>query len=183
MNQIVLELFSEILQLFWVTHHLWYLQVSAPLTSSVMAAESLMSSIITTSGSSPPLSLSIWFARSERYSCNSCESKERWINIVFAYKVIFIFEQKEMRFQDNWRAKILSHVLPFATDDACWRWRQRCDPGRRSRGRPRMSQSGCVQGGSGPDAEPDKSFLSRWTQTEPDAGAWAASWCSAASSA
>lgn len=75
-NQIIWWLSGGTSKLHEVTHHLWYLQVSAPLTSSVTAPASLMSSIITTRGSSPPLSLSIWFARSERYNCNSCKRKK-----------------------------------------------------------------------------------------------------------
>lgn len=71
------SLTSQRLRTLSETHHLWYLQVSAPFTSSLMAAESLMSSMITTSGSSPPLSLSIWFATSERYSCSSCQMQRK----------------------------------------------------------------------------------------------------------
>ncbi|KAG7258652.1 LOW QUALITY PROTEIN: hypothetical protein CRUP_001741 [Coryphaenoides rupestris] len=42
-----------------LTHHLWYLQVSAPLMSSLMAVASLMSSMMMANGVSPPLSRSI----------------------------------------------------------------------------------------------------------------------------
>lgn len=55
-------------------YHLWYLQVRAPLTSSLMEAGSWMSSRITTRGHWDVLdSLSIWLARLERYSCRSWE--------------------------------------------------------------------------------------------------------------
>lgn len=51
-------------------HHLWYLQVRAPLTSSLMEPASLRSSNRITRGTSPvPVSRSIWLARLERYSC------------------------------------------------------------------------------------------------------------------
>lgn len=70
-----------------VTHHLWYLHVSAPLTSSVIAAGSLMSSMIMTKGSSPPHSLSIWFARFDRYICKSCQREEMLVFFSCAYKI------------------------------------------------------------------------------------------------
>lgn len=51
------------------SHHLWYLQVSAPLTSSLMEPASLRSSSRITSGTSAvPVSRSIWLARLDRYS-------------------------------------------------------------------------------------------------------------------
>lgn len=54
------------------SHHLWYLQVSAPLTSSLMEPASLRSSSRITSGTSAvPVSRSIWLARLDRYSCRS----------------------------------------------------------------------------------------------------------------
>lgn len=163
--------FKVKLELFNDTHHLWCLQVSAPLTSSVVAAESLMSSMITTNGTSSPLCLSIWFARLDRYNCNSW--KQRKLNKLC---------------MNPWNSLIIANekiqiciALPSATDDACWRWQQHCDPGDRARGRPQMSLSGCDAGGSGPDAEPGRFFLSHWAQTEPGACASAAGWCNAAS--
>lgn len=58
------------------SHHLWYLQVSAPLTSSLMEPASLRSSRRITSGTSAvPVSRSIWLARLERYSCRSCNQR------------------------------------------------------------------------------------------------------------
>lgn len=62
----------------WGSHHLWYLQVSAPLTSSLMEPASLRSSRRITSGTSAvPVSRSIWLARLERYSCRSCNKQAR----------------------------------------------------------------------------------------------------------
>lgn len=59
-------------------HHLWYLQVRAPFTSSLMEPASLRSSSRITRGTSPiPVSRSIWLARLERYSCRSCRSGRR----------------------------------------------------------------------------------------------------------
>lgn len=81
-NHIVSKVSRGAAELGEATHHLWYLQVSAALTSSVTAPASLISSMITTRGSSPPLSLSIWLARSERYNCNSCKRKKVNENVV-----------------------------------------------------------------------------------------------------
>lgn len=60
------------------SHHLWYLQVSAPLTSSLMEPASLRSSRRITSGTSAvPVSRSIWLARLDRYSCRSWNKQAR----------------------------------------------------------------------------------------------------------
>lgn len=60
------------------SHHLWYLQVSAPLTSSLMEPASLRSSRRITSGTSAvPVSRSIWLARLDRYSCRSWDKQAR----------------------------------------------------------------------------------------------------------
>lgn len=161
-----------------VTHHLWYLQVRAPLTSSVTAPASLISSIITTRGSSPPLSLSIWFARSERYNCNSCQRKKG---------ITFLLRSSQSRITP-WMApdrrsanSFVQKGLPFVTGDACWRWQPRRDPGHKALGQLPPSQFCYARVGNGPGGEPGRSFLFRWARTEPGACASAASWCSAAS--
>lgn len=109
---ILLSLFSKTLLPFEWTHHLWYLQVSAPLTSSVMAAESLMSSMITTSGSSPPLSLSIWFARLDRYDCKSCNRKQRRINYIYCEITFRIF------WWNSWALRYLLRLTMHVESDS-----------------------------------------------------------------
>lgn len=167
-NHIVSKLSRGAAERGEATHHLWYLQVSAALTSSVTAPASLISSMITTRGCSPPLSLSIWLARSERYNCNSWKRKKK----------------SEWKLDETWSSRTTTYsvrkVVPFGTGDASWRWRQSCDSGRAARGQP-LCRLCCAPVGNGPDGEPGGSFPSRWVQTEPGVCASAASWCSAAS--
>lgn len=106
--------------------------------------------------------------------------KQRRVNTYFCrYKNIFTCGKKKKLKKDSKNSS--NRVLPSVTDGACWRWQRGCGPGGQARGQPRLSQSGCAAGGSGPDAELSKSFLSHWARTERDAGASSASWCSAAS--
>lgn len=77
--------------MLYTPYHLWYLQVRAPFTNSLMAPASPTSSSKITKGTSHvPVSLSIWLARLERYSCRSYQGQSCMTHYQFEPKKCLI---------------------------------------------------------------------------------------------